>query len=114
MAQEDYFSKGMLPPEMGIEVADGVMQNLNPQLRPEVDGLTSDISGQLADITDEELTQIINSKFFTFNNVLNNTDTVAVLFRILNLARDLEKSDKIIKVIWCWETWCETDIAQQR
>jgi hypothetical protein len=59
MTQEDYFSKGMLPPEMGIEVADGVMQNLNPQLRPEVDGLTSDISGQLADITDEELAQVI-------------------------------------------------------
>lgn len=59
MTQEDYFAQGMLPPEMGLEVADGIMQNLNPQLRPEVDGLTSDISGQLADITDEELAQII-------------------------------------------------------
>jgi hypothetical protein len=35
------------------------MQNLNPQLRPEIDGLTSDISGQLADISDEELDQVI-------------------------------------------------------
>lgn len=59
MAQEDYFSKGMLPPEMGIEVADGTMDNLNPQLRPTVDKLTSDISGQLADISDEELDQVI-------------------------------------------------------
>jgi hypothetical protein len=59
MTQEDYFAQGMLPPEMGLEVADGIMQNLNPQLRPEVDGLTSDISGQLADISDEELAQII-------------------------------------------------------
>jgi hypothetical protein len=57
--QEDYFSKGMLPPEMGLEVADGTMQNLNPQLRPAVDGLTSEISGQLADISDEELDQVI-------------------------------------------------------
>ena len=57
--QEDYFSKGMLPPEMGLEVADGTMQNLNPALRPAVDGLTSEISGQLADISDEELDQVI-------------------------------------------------------
>ena len=57
--QEDYFSKGMLPPEMGLEVADGTMQNLNPQLMPVVDGLTSEVSGQLADISDEELDQVI-------------------------------------------------------
>jgi hypothetical protein len=57
--QEDYFSKGMLPPEMGVEVADGIMQNLNPQLRPAVDGLTSEISGQLADLSDEELAQVV-------------------------------------------------------
>jgi hypothetical protein len=59
MTQEDYFAQGMLPPEMGLEVADGIMQNLNPQLRPTIDGLTSEISGQLADITDEELDQVI-------------------------------------------------------
>ena len=57
--QEDYFSRGMLPPEMGLEVADGTMQNLNPQLMPVVDGLTSEVSGQLADISDEELDQVI-------------------------------------------------------
>jgi hypothetical protein len=59
MTQDDYFSKGMLPPEMGIEVADGVMQNLDPQLRPAVDGISSEISGELADISDEELDQVI-------------------------------------------------------
>lgn len=53
--QEDYFSKGMLPPEMGLEVADGTMQNLNPQIMPAVDGLTSEISGQLAKLSDDEL-----------------------------------------------------------
>ena len=57
--QDEYFSKGMLPPEMGLEVADGVMQNLNPQLRPAVDGISSEISGELADISDEELDQVI-------------------------------------------------------
>jgi hypothetical protein len=53
--QEDYFSRGMLPPEMGLEVADGTMQNLNPQIMPVVDGLTSEISGQLAKLSDDEL-----------------------------------------------------------
>ena len=53
--QEDYFSKGMLPPEMGLEVADGTMQNLNPQLKPAVDGLTSELSGKLAALSDEQL-----------------------------------------------------------
>jgi hypothetical protein len=53
----------------------------------------------IEEYSDEELKEIINSKFFTFQNVLNNTDSIAVLFRIKNLAQELEKSDKLIKVI---------------
>jgi len=49
--------------------------------------------------SDEELKEILGSKFFTLQNVLNNTNSVAVLFRIKNLAQEMEKSDKIIKVI---------------
>lgn len=49
--------------------------------------------------SDDELKQIINSKFFTLQNVLNNTDSIAVLFRIKSLAQELEKSDKLIKAI---------------
>lgn len=49
--------------------------------------------------SDEELKTIINSKFFTLQNVLNNTESIAVLFRIKNLAQELEKSDKLIKAI---------------
>lgn len=49
--------------------------------------------------SDAELTEIVNSKFFTLQNVLNNTDSVAVLFRIKNLAQDLEKSEKLLKAI---------------
>lgn len=48
---------------------------------------------------DDELKAIINSKFFTLQNVLNNTESVAVLFRLKNLAQELEKSDKLIKAI---------------
>jgi hypothetical protein len=49
--------------------------------------------------SDEELKTIINSKFFTLQNVLNNTESVAVLFRIKNLAQEMEKSDKLVKAI---------------
>lgn len=53
----------------------------------------------IEEYSDEELKQIINSKFFTLQNVLNNTETIAVLFRIKNLAQEMEKSDKLIKAI---------------
>lgn len=53
----------------------------------------------IEEYSDEELTTIVNSKFFTLQNVLNNTSSIAVLFRIKNLAQDLEKSSKLIKAI---------------
>lgn len=49
--------------------------------------------------TDAELTDVINSKFFTLQNILNSTESVAVLFRIKTLAQELEKSDKLMKAI---------------
>jgi hypothetical protein len=49
--------------------------------------------------SDDELKVIINSKFFTLQNVLNNTSSTAVLNRIKNLAQEMEKSDKLIKAI---------------
>jgi hypothetical protein len=57
------------------------------------------VERSIEEYTDEELTAIVNSKFFTLQNVLNNTTSVAVLFRIKNLAQELEKSDKLIKAI---------------
>lgn len=49
--------------------------------------------------SDDELKAIINSKFFTLQNVLNNTESIATLFRIKGLAQELEKSDKLIKAV---------------
>lgn len=49
--------------------------------------------------TDEELQAIINSKFFSLQKVLNTLESVAVLFRMKNLADEMEKSEKIIKAI---------------
>jgi alpha-L-fucosidase len=49
--------------------------------------------------SDDELKDILNSKFFTIQTTLNNTSSIAVLFRIKNLAHEMEKSDKLIKVV---------------
>lgn len=53
----------------------------------------------IEEYSDEELTTIINSKFFTLQSILNSTSTVAVLFRIKNLAQELDKSEKLIRAI---------------
>ncbi len=49
--------------------------------------------------TDEELEAIVNSKYFTFINKLNEISAVAVLFRMKSVAEDNEKSAKIIDAI---------------
>jgi len=49
--------------------------------------------------SDEKLTEIVNSKFLTLQSILNKTETEAVLFRMLGLARIAEKSEKIIGAI---------------
>lgn len=53
----------------------------------------------IEEYSDAELTTVINSKFFSFQNTLNSATSLAVLFRIKNLASDLEKSEKIMKLI---------------
>lgn len=49
--------------------------------------------------SDEELTEVINSKFLSLKSALNNTKSEAVLFRMLNLAKEMEKSEKIVGAI---------------
>jgi len=49
--------------------------------------------------TDSELGEIINSKFLALQSTLNKIQSVAVLFRMMSIASDLEKSDKITGVI---------------
>lgn len=53
----------------------------------------------LEQATDQELTDLVNSKFFSLQSKLNETDSVAVLFRIKNIANDLDKSEKTIRAI---------------
>lgn len=49
--------------------------------------------------TDDELKEILNSKYLSLINKLNKIDSVAVLFRMRGLAEDMEKSSKIIDAI---------------
>lgn len=60
---------------------------------------TAVVEKPIEQFTDDQLTEIINSKFFTLQNTLNRVDSLAVLFRMKALAEDNEKSEKIIKVI---------------
>ncbi len=54
---------------------------------------------RVEDFTDEELLNLLKDKFFTIQNKLNKIDSEAVIFRILRIARENEKSEKLIKVI---------------
>ena len=49
--------------------------------------------------TDEQLREIISSKFISLVAKLNKIESVPVLFRIKSLAEDMDKSEKIMNAI---------------
>ena len=49
--------------------------------------------------SDVELEKVLGEKYFTMKSILEKMSTVTVLNRLLNLARDLEKSEKLISAI---------------
>ena len=49
--------------------------------------------------TDEELTDIVNSKFLKLQNHLSQIESIPVLFRMISIAEELEKSEKITGAI---------------
>jgi hypothetical protein len=49
--------------------------------------------------TDDELKEIVNSKWMALTNKLNKIDSVPVLFRMKNLAEEMEKSSKVTEAI---------------
>lgn len=51
------------------------------------------------EVTDEELETILNSKFFAFQKSLNLFTAVAPVFRLLEKAKELEKTEKYISNI---------------
>jgi hypothetical protein len=50
-------------------------------------------------MSDEDVVKLLNSKFFTLKSKINKMNSVAPLFRTLEKAKEMEKSEKIIKVI---------------
>jgi len=50
-------------------------------------------------LPDEEIINLLNSKFFILQSSVNKTTSEATLFRFLSIARDLDKSEKIIKFL---------------
>lgn len=51
------------------------------------------------EITDNDLREVANSKFLALQSYLNKTESVGTLFRLLSMAKDLDKSDKILSAI---------------
>jgi len=49
--------------------------------------------------SDEKLTEIVNSKFLSLQSILNKVETEAVLHRMITIAKEQEKSVKIIGAI---------------
>lgn len=53
----------------------------------------------IEEFTDEELKSLIAKPFLALQNTLNKTSSVATLYRILGLAREMDKSEKVIRAI---------------
>ena len=53
----------------------------------------------LEQASDEDLRFIVNQKFLALQNALNKTQSEALVSRFLTIAREEEKSEKIIRVI---------------
>lgn len=51
------------------------------------------------DFSDEELEILLNEKFFTLTNKVNKMTSTAPIFRLLTMARDMDKSEKIVKYL---------------
>lgn len=49
--------------------------------------------------TDSELEELLNKPFFSLQKAINNTESEAVLFRLLSKAEELDKSEKITGII---------------
>lgn len=50
-------------------------------------------------VSDMELEKVLGEKYFAMKSILEKMSTVTVLNRLLNMAHDLEKSEKIISTI---------------
>lgn len=54
---------------------------------------------RLEEFSDEELKELLNKPFLALQNAINKTDSDALLFRLINLATELNKSESILKAL---------------
>jgi len=64
-------------------------------------------------MTDEEIEELLMSKFFSIKYALKKMTSTAILFRVLSKARDLEKSEKIINLIEARLTFVQSDEEEE-
>lgn len=50
-------------------------------------------------LNDDEIEKLLKSKFFTLSNAVNKMTAVAPIYRTLEMAKEMEKSEKIIKFL---------------
>jgi hypothetical protein len=70
----------------------GTLQVWNKKPSEKKDKLYSEYS-------DDDVKKIVNSRFLALQSTLNKAKSEAFVLRILNMARELEKSEKIIRAI---------------
>lgn len=66
-----------------------------PFTRPE----NVEVETPIEQFTDDQLKEIVNSKFLALQNRINKITSVAVLFRMITIAEELDKSSKITDAI---------------
>jgi len=75
-----HFATGMLIPYVAKEISEPVEKPIEQS-------------------TDDELKAIINKKFLALSSAVNKINSTAVLFRMRGLAEEMEKSEKITRLI---------------
>jgi hypothetical protein len=58
-----------------------------------------DVTRSYESFTDDELKEVISSPFLSLRKTLNQIETTAVLYRMITLATEMEKSEKLIGAI---------------
>jgi len=85
--QEDYFFRNKNQRHLDQGIIIEFVKNETPRERT------------IEEFSDDELKVLINKPFLALQNTLNKTNSVATLFRIENLARELDKSEKVMRAI---------------
>lgn len=86
--KEDVFLKRRNPQHF----KEGTLQEWTQKPKEKKEKLYSEYS-------DDDIKKIVNSRFLALQSTLNKATSEAFVLRILNMARELEKSEKIVRAI---------------